>query len=374
MQVDWDQIAARAVRGLGAQAGELVLLRVRVDRAEAFHATLLALERVGAVPLIEYLPDDYLLRLLHEVDPLLLEHWDRHRLAWMQRIDRILVLADESFEGDVPPAASRAWWQATARLTAAEEARKVPFLLAAIPSARRAAQLGLAPEELDRRVLPALVTPEEELRAHISRARERAGSSGAMITVRTGEQCELRLRQGARLWLCDDGLIDAEDRRSGAIASNLPAGSMYTTVLEDSVDGSIRVPAGPGGSELELRFARGAIVAAEPIEQAGRFLAMLDRHSGGARRVSHLGLGLNPLLHGPPIGWPLVDEHILGGVFLALGENRYMGGQNESSLNVDYAVAGATVLVNGRVLIAGGEFVPEQGRPGIDSMGERHDL
>jgi len=45
-----------------------------------------------------------------------------------------------------------------------------------------------------------------------------------------------------------------------------------------------------------------------------------------------------------PIGWTLVDEHLPGCVFMALGENRYMGGQNISSLNVDLLVGPDALL------------------------------
>jgi hypothetical protein len=44
----------------------------------------------------------------------------------------------------------------------------------------------------------------------------------------------------------------------------------------------------------------------------------------------------------------LADEHIHGSLFIALGENRYMGGQNASSLNKDYAL---------RLSIPNGELV-----------------
>ncbi|MCK4415248.1 MAG: aminopeptidase [Candidatus Eisenbacteria sp.] len=322
-----------------------------------FHETQLALERVGAVPLVEYMPYDYQLRLLREVDPELLAQWDRHRLEWMRQVDRILILTDDSFTGDVPRAARDAWLQATSRLTSVEEARQVPNLLVAIPSARRAAQLGLTAGDLDRRLLPSLAAGAEGLRVQISRVLEHTGNSGGIITLRTGGKWELRLQQGPREWLADDGTVDAEDLRRGAIVSNLPAGSIYTTVMEDSVDGSICLPAGANGTELVLHFEQGLIIAAEPAEQAGDFLSMLDRHSGDSRRVSHLGLGLNPFLEGRPMGWTLVDEHILGAMFLALGENRYMGGQNSSSLNVDYAVAGATLLVGGCTLLEDGKVV-----------------
>ena len=82
---------------------------------------------------------------------------------------------------------------------------------------------------------------------------------------------------------------------------------------------------------------------------------MFDAHSGEPRRVGHVGIGLNPFLK-EPLGWTLVDEHLLGNVFVSFGENRYMGGHNESSLNVDFALPSAHLRVDGRVLLETGKI------------------
>jgi hypothetical protein len=56
------------------------------------------------------------------------------------------------------------------------------------------------------------------------------------------------------------------------------------------------------------------------------------------------------------IGWTIVDEHRPGAVFLALGENRYMGGNNESAINVDLMPAAPTVVVDDDVLVDKGDL------------------
>ena len=45
-----------------------------------------------------------------------------------------------------------------------------------------------------------------------------------------------------------------------------------------------------------------------------------------------------------------------GYLFISLGENRYMGGRNESSLNVDDALPGATLVVDDRVVVREGKL------------------
>ncbi|MBI5090088.1 MAG: hypothetical protein HZB15_14835 [Actinobacteria bacterium] len=71
--------------------------------------------------------------------------------------------------------------------------------------------------------------------------------------------------------------------------------------------------------------------------------------------MSHVGIGTNRSV-GDDIGWTIVDEHRPGAVFLALGENRYMGGENESDVNVDLLPDRPTVVIGDSVVV-------ESGRP-----------
>ncbi len=83
---------------------------------------------------------------------------------------------------------------------------------------------------------------------------------------------------------------------------------------------------------------------------------MLASFDAGAARISHIGLALNPDCPGDT-GWTIVDEHHAGAVFLALGENRYMGGTNASILNHDIALPHATLLAGNVPLTIDGQLV-----------------
>jgi leucyl aminopeptidase (aminopeptidase T) len=154
----------------------------------------------------------------------------------------------------------------------------------------------------------------------------------------------------------DDGEVDAEDARRGAVSSNLPSGSIYTTVLESETEGRLWLPQAGPAREATLQFERGRIVQIEAVSGAEALNAWLDSHSGEPRRISHIGLGLNPYL-ARPLGWLLVDRMVPGHLFIALGENRYMSGQNISSLNEDYDIPGATLLAGQRVVVEVGKVV-----------------
>jgi leucyl aminopeptidase (aminopeptidase T) len=356
MTITWSQIARRIVEGVGVQPGELIQVRDGGGRLDALLEILLAVERAGATPLPLLLPADYLERLWREVPPEHLAAWDRHRAAWSGQTDRVIRL-----EGAVPdpsaapPANVRAWQEATHRLVVIEEAKVRPYILAAIPNAGRARQLGLTLEALEILLLPALVAGAAELRQAIAPALA-AVQAERRLTIVSGPGYELRLDRDKRSWLVDDGEVDAEDARRGAVSSNLPSGSIYTTVLESETEGRLWLPQAGPAREATLQFERGRIAQIEAAGGAEALNAWLDSHSGEPRRISHIGLGLNPYL-ARLLGWLLVDRMVPGHLFIALGENRYMGGQNVSSLNEDYDIPGATLLAGQRVVVEAGKLV-----------------
>jgi len=353
METLWQPIAQRIVQGLGVAPGELIQVRDSAGRFDALLEILLAIECAGATPQPQLTPVAYLQRLWSAAPRSYLADWDRHRQAWARQFDRVLVLGGISADfGASDEAAFAVWRQAVHRLSAIEEARSLPVLVVALPTEARAAQLGISLPALEQIVLPALALSAAQLAATIRRVQDAVADCQTLI-VQTGGQHELRLERGQRLWLCDDGLID-DDRARGGV-SNLPAGSIYTTVLEHATEGRLWLPQAGDATDVVLSFEAGRIaqITAQHVETLH---ALFERHTGEPRRVGHIGIGLNPHLD-RLIGWTLVDEHVEGCLFISLGENRYMGGQNESSLNVDYAIPAATLIADGRMIVAAGKLV-----------------
>jgi leucyl aminopeptidase (aminopeptidase T) len=353
----WTELARRIVLGLDVQPGEIVQVRGDPGPLEFLLEMLLAIEIAGATPLPELFTAQYLQRLWAEASLETLAHWDRHRGGWLEQVDRIVTF----MRPDLPTSTvfkekRAAWVRATGRLDEIEERRLLPFLVVALPTEAWAGSLGLPCDEvLERVLLPALTARAGELQGEIARVLEAVDGRHALV-VCTGEGCELRLNQGDRAWLSDDGMIDADDRRRGAIVSNLPAGSIYTTILEGETQGRLWLPQVLEAREVTFHFAGGRIVEVEAARGAEAVRAWLSSHSGEPGRVSHIGIGLNPYLP-QPTGWnTIIDEHVHGSLFLALGENRYMGGQNESSLNHDFAIHDASLLAGGKKIVSWGKL------------------
>lgn len=338
---DWTPVAQRVVAAFEIDAGGLVVIRDRCGRPEVVDEVVIAFERRGITVLIDSASDHVLGRVLTEAEPALLESWGRHRAALLESADGVVSLGG----GPLPDAPREALSRLSAGRAAMEEVescRRLPFLAVAVPTPRLADHLGTELATLDAVVQGAVSVPTDVIRERIDAEHSRL--SGDELTLRT-EGCTLRMSRADRRWLVDDGHISAADRAAGAVVSNLPCGALYTTVIEDSAQGTVRVPELAGAHDLVLTFENGRIVAAEGVGGEA-VLPWLESWDDGAARVSHVGLAVNPACRGGT-GWTIVDEHHDGTVFLALGENRYMGGANASLLNHDIALSDATLSASG---------------------------
>lgn len=352
------RVAERIVDAVGVRAGELVQLRDLAGRIEISQEILLAVERRGATPLFQYFPPEYLRQLLATTDPALLTHYDQHRRVWLAITDRMIVLAGSAAAPDLPASPARdTWGQAIERLTLEEERRCIPYLLAAVPSTASSAQLGIALPELDAMIIPALGAPPDELARAAGGVLARLAQA-QVLTIHSGARCSLQLSLAGRRWLSDTGTMPAaESLPAGTQAvQNLPAGAVYTTVVETSGQGSLWFPQAGPARDVTLHFEQGRVSAIDAADGAAELAALFDQHRGEPRRISHIGIGLNPYVE-RTIGWPLIDEHRHGTLLVAFGENRYLGGQNASSLNVDFVIPEAGLLADQQLIIRRGQLI-----------------
>jgi leucyl aminopeptidase (aminopeptidase T) len=355
MSAQWEAIAKRAIITLDVRPGDVVEVRDHAGRFDVLQELALAIEERGATPRIELLSSEFIQRLLTTTDPEHLERWDRNRAGWMQNTDRVIALEGHEPDLDVDQATLDAWRRATERLVQIEEGRKLPILILAVPTSPRASRNGVTLAAMENHVLPALEIAPAELKREIEKARN-ALNGAETLTVRTGEH-QLHLDISGRTWLQDAGEFPDQERSGGVQpVLNLPAGSVYTTVNEGAASGTLALPQAGDATEVLLEFTNGRVSNISAASGAESLSNMFDQHTGEPRRISHIGIGLNPRLRAS-IEWPLVDEHRHGALFIAFGENRYLGGENESSLNVDFVIPSGTLLADGRTVVERGSLL-----------------
>jgi aminopeptidase len=167
-----------------------------------------------------------------------------------------------------------------------------------------------------------------------------------------GPNIDLRLSIKDRLFINSDG------------THNMPSGEIYTSPVEDSVEGWVRFsfPAIRDSREvegIELKFEKGVVVQAAAEKNEGFLNAMLDTDAG-ARRLGEFAIGTNRRID-RFIKNMLFDEKFGGTIHMAVGYGFLeAGSKNESAIHWDMICdmrEGGRILVDGEVLYDSGEFM-----------------
>jgi aminopeptidase len=163
--------------------------------------------------------------------------------------------------------------------------------------------------------------------------------------------CDLALSISGRNFINSDG------------KRNMPSGEIYTSPVEDSVNGVVRFtyPAINSGREVEgveLTFQEGKVVNASASKNEDFLLAMLDTDPG-ARYLGEFAIGTNYGIQRFTRSI-LFDEKIGGSFHMAVGAGfPEAGSKNESSIHWDFICdirKDSEILVDGDVFYKDGQF------------------
>ena len=167
-----------------------------------------------------------------------------------------------------------------------------------------------------------------------------------------GPNVDLRLSIEGRDFLNSDG------------TRNMPSGEIYTSPVEDSVEGWVRFsyPAIRQSREvegIELTFEAGKVVKATAAKNEEFLNNMLDTDAG-ARRLGEFAIGTNKRID-RFIKNILFDEKIGGTIHMAVGFGfPEAGSKNESAIHWDMICdmrEGGQILADGELFYEAGEFI-----------------
>ena len=164
-----------------------------------------------------------------------------------------------------------------------------------------------------------------------------------------GEGTDISFSTEGRTWINSDG------------QTNMPSGEVYTSPVEDSVNGTIHFtyPSIYGGSEVEgvsLWVDGGYITRWEAIR--GKEVLNKVFAVDGARRFGEAAVGTNYRINRFTKNI-LFDEKIGGTVHMAIGQSYLQaGGKNQSSVHWDMIAD----MKNGGMIFADGEKIYENGK------------
>jgi aminopeptidase len=162
--------------------------------------------------------------------------------------------------------------------------------------------------------------------------------------------------------------IEGRDFINADGVDNMPSGEIFTSPVEDSMEGWIRFtyPAIEGGREVtgvELKIEGGKVVEAS-AEKNEEFLKAMLEVDEGASIVGEFAIGTNHQINRFTKNI-LFDEKLGGTIHIALGAGfKEVGGTNESGVHWDMICdmkEGGKIIVDGDLFYDSGEFVVDVG-------------
>lgn len=155
-----------------------------------------------------------------------------------------------------------------------------------------------------------------------------------------------------------DGIIDDKDIEMGAIFAELPDGTVAVAPSETSANGIVTssIPFPAAGRVIEsisLRFENGkvgSLVGGNNIEVTK---GQWEKATGDKDRIGWLTLGLNPKAS---LGF-LNNPIVLGTASIGIGENKELGGKNDSDWNLSVTLVKPTVKLDGKAIIKQGRLM-----------------
>jgi 2,5-dihydroxypyridine 5,6-dioxygenase len=212
--------------------------------------------------------------------------------------------------------------------------------------------------------------PNEEVRARTIRGGERLRQA-KRIRITSEDGTDLTMSKADRPVSIQYGMADKPGRWD-----HWPTGLITSTVLEDTVEGTLVV----GAASILFPFER---YVTEPITiafdkgvassiEGGREAIMLrdlfaTQNNPNCRRLAHVGWGTDHRARwdmlasrGADGGGGAELRSIYGGVLLALGENRDLGGLNGAPLHLDIALRRARLELDGVAVVENGQILDPQ--------------
>jgi len=217
------------------------------------------------------------------------------------------------------------------------------------------------PEDCLQRMLPS-----EEVRSRALRGAERF-SQARRIRLTSADGTDLVMDKTGRPITTQYGMADEPGRWD-----HWPTGLICTAPIEETVEGSLVIT--PASivfpfetyvtEPLRLRFEKGFVTSIEGGREAMMLSDLLDRGDKNCRRIAHVGWGLEHRARWDTLatrGWDngggVESRSICGGVLIALGENRDLGGANAAALHLDIALRRTRLELDGEAIVENGRFL-----------------
>jgi aminopeptidase len=366
-KVDNEALAQKLAKCGAIREGEMVLISGGPKSMELLEDIAVAVRQKGGNPLLTFGSDRLTRRLWTDVpekyDTQSRDPWVKFAGLFQAQI-AVSYGEDDALLADIPPA----------RLVASGEADKVindvliknDFRLINLgnglyPTVQLAQRFGLSKEDMGDLFWSAVDVDYAELQG-ICAAVKNALANGKEVRLTSPNGTDFKVRIEARPVLVSDGVITDEDLKAGYAACQvyLPAGEVFLTPVAGTAEGRIVCDRDYFANQevrgLTMDFKAGKLVSWSGPAGFDRAKAVYDAAGAGKDEFGVLDIGVNPKVSGRAAD-KVLNFVRSGMVTIAIGNNIWAGGTNDSIYGLQIYLTNQTLAVDGKVLIDNGTLV-----------------
>lgn len=175
------------------------------------------------------------------------------------------------------------------------------------------------------------------------------------IRVKTKIGTNIVLKKGKRKVQVDDGILD----KPGSL-HNLPAGEVGIAPLENSSYGKIifdtcMVGVGKIKFPIEVEVKKGKIIKISGDKEAEKLKEILRKADKNSKVLCEFSVGMNK--KAKIIGEILNDEKAYSTCHFAFGDNKNIGGKNESKVHIDGVIKNPTIWFDDKLVMKNGRLI-----------------
>ena len=187
------------------------------------------------------------------------------------------------------------------------------------------------------------------------------GADEVRITSAAGT--DLRFSMGGREVFVNDGIVTEKEAKAGKFLqriANLPGGQVFASAIELSASGRIVVPKGQCNwgpvRNVSFEFRDGDMHGFKADEGGDCIAEILDPYEGPTRRFASFSIGLNPNLEVDEESATFWPGNGAGMVYINVGNNQLLGGENMTQTGYGFPITHATVTVDGVTIVEDGNL------------------
>lgn len=352
----------------GVRENNIVLISGGARDLELLEDIAVNVRKLGAHPLVTIESDRMVRRMYDDVPATYDSQTPRLDLKLAELMDAAITVEFGETEGllaGVPPdrlAIRGKAAQPVGDLILERGVRQVNLGNGLYPTAALATRFGVPQEDLSRIFWDGVNVDYTKLQS-TGETVKAALAGGKEVHITSPHGTDLRVQVEGRPVLVSDGVISAADVKMGGAACEtwLPAGEVYLAPVPGTAEGKIVVDRQEfQGKEIEgltLVFRAGKLSSMTARSGIGPLEGLYGASGPGKELFGVVDIGINPNVH-IPRGSRMQAWMAAGMVTVGFGNNTWAGGENNAPFALYSFLAGASLKVDGKVVVDNGALRP----------------